>query len=467
MADRSLSTSEPGALTRELYHAMQDVVISMKDCEDKEGTLVSSSDKKNIGRILAKDVKVDGKRLASRGDICTKKVFDEIKLNPEIKEIYVRTPLTCKAPRGVCQKCYGTIPGTSKELYDIGSPVGAIASQAIGEPASQATMTTFHTGGIGGANVTEGFPKIKVFFGLSQGGPTNKAIIAENSGVVTDIVKHSTGSAIIIEDQKYNIPGDRKILENVKKGEVIKRGDALTDGLFNPHELLKYKGLKTTREYVSGQLKDAFKEALNSDVKVDPRHIELATAVFSSKAQITDPGSADILNAKFFNVPKVLPSQIAPKNIIDRWNELAEKPIKVSVNMVSQIDGAVAAEDIKDRRRNIICKKGDVITRDLLPKISLSNRNVKIYPKKIQYESKIFGTKTFPLTGTENWLSRISYQNARREMVEGALFGQKEQLDEPKTRQMVGKLVNIGKGFTSWLKEKTKDFTEGIGSLFG
>lgn len=463
MADRALETAKPGELTRKLYYSMQHQVISMKDCKDKQGVPYSVNDRSIIGRVFAKGLSIPGKKRIKAGEMCTKEIYEELRKNAtEIPSVNMRSPLTCKAPQGICSMCYGSKPG-EEEFYSLGAPIGSIASQAIGEPTAQGTMNVFHTGNVEG--VTSGFDTLATIFSIPFEGK-GTAVLTEKAGVVLDVDNKGLFRYVKVDGKKYSIPPGRKILPHIVVGYQVSALEPLTDGYKSPREILETSGLDTARKEYATEIRKTV-ETILSPGTVDPRHLELAATTLSSKALVTDPGNTNVFKQEFFPTKGLQKGQYMDKNILDIWNQKAETPIAVNTLLQDELVGAVAAETVKDKKQGIIVQEGQKITEDMTRALRTAKRSIKIYPKKIEYKPKVFGAgQTFIGKMENNWLTRTAYGFIEKNIQEGTLTGQADPLDQPISRMMTGKLMNVGAGFRDWLKEKTKNFSEGIAALF-
>lgn len=309
LSDTALNTAKAGYLTRKLFVVAQDVVISEMDCGTKDGVVIKKDTasgidiaiSKNIrGRILSSDV-VDskGEVLFKKGHLLSKQ--DALKIEEAgIYEVSVRSPLTCKSAKGICSHCYGLDLGKNK-LIDIGEAVGTVAAQAIGEPGTQLTMRTFHSGGTAsvGGDITSGLPRVEEIF--EKRNPKNPAVIATVDGQISEIV--DTGKERIIkilpdiEDKgsskksevEYNVNYRRMPL--VKVGDHVKKGDIITDGSANVDELFKYAGKEKAREYVIREVSKIYE--LQGET-VSRKHIEVIVRQMFSRKKVKVAGATSL-----------------------------------------------------------------------------------------------------------------------------------------------------------------------------
>jgi DNA-directed RNA polymerase subunit beta' len=450
LADRSLSTAEPGALTRDIWSSVQDSLITIADCGDQEGIAMPVDDKSVVGRFLAKAIhEPNGDLLFRRGTLIDVLTRDSIRAHKDIKSIQVRSPLTCKAPKGICQKCYGTLPGTNK-VPDIGEPVGVIASQAIGEPTSQNIMKTFHGGGVA-LNKRETasiIPRVVELFNATDT-PTNKSILAPIDGRVASVNKDVVTKIVTLEGTEHGkrvvknikIPLVKDIL--VKPGDYVSKGDKLTEeeGAMAPREIMDYKGVRPAQEYMVNELNNLLGES------TDKKHVELAISKLTDKVKIDENATSDWL-----------PGQVARRNQVETWNaENSGTKYTLPISETIKIVNNNAGKTYKDRSGNIIIREGDQITLTTIDKLkAIGLKSVEVYAGKIQYTPVIFGVTNNPLKGSENWFSQMGFENLKEPFAEGAVFGKTDVLDEPRSRVMAGKKLNIGEHYHPWKEEFDK-----------
>ncbi|HUZ80953.1 MAG TPA: DNA-directed RNA polymerase subunit beta', partial [Gaiellaceae bacterium] len=310
LADTALRTADSGYLTRRLVDVSQDVIIREHDCGTHEHIDLpletpDGVNKSLVGRVLAEDVfkplasGQPGKtKLASRGDEVTNPLLK--KIAPEVESfegftLPVRSVLKCRSEFGVCQLCYGIFLATG-ESCEIGDAVGIIAAQSIGEPGTQLTMRTFHTGGVAGADITHGLPRVVEIFEART--PKGAARLAEVSGRVEieetergpKVFVHPTdvGANVEAEPVSYQLPRRTRLL--VANGQLVEAGDALHEGSRAPAELLKLKGSTATELYLVGEVQKVYK---SQGVEIHDKHIELIVRQMLKKVRVDTPGDTE------------------------------------------------------------------------------------------------------------------------------------------------------------------------------
>lgn len=307
MADTSLKTADSGYLTRRLVDVSQDVVVTEEDCETEQSVTVQeienwqTIEERISGRFLAETIKDEkGKILAKRNTMISNALALEIA--KRFKEVPIRNVLTCEAERGVCRKCYGADLARRKEV-EVGEAVGVIAAQSIGEPGTQLTMRTFHTGGIAGDDITQGLPRIVEIFEARKT-PKGQSILTEVSGVIEIQEKGRLKEVSVHKEdgevELYDIPYGATLL--VKDGDAVNVGDMLTQGSINPHQLLDLKGLTEVQNYLIKEVQLVY---LKQGVKINDKHIEIIIRQMCKKIRVTDPGDSTITPGIFLDRGKM------------------------------------------------------------------------------------------------------------------------------------------------------------------
>jgi DNA-directed RNA polymerase subunit beta' len=301
-ADTALKTADSGYLTRRLVDVCQDVIVRLEDCGTDESFDVSEISVGNEvieelserldGRYIAQDVHdpKTGELVVANGTYIQHDMAVKIQ-SLGFKTIKIRSVFRCKAKVGVCAKCYGMNMATARRINK-GEAVGIIAAQSIGEPGTQLTMRTFHTGGVAGADITQGLPRVEELFEARK--PKGLAIISEVSGIVR-IEETKRKNIVYIkcedgEERTYDIPFGSKVI--VKEGEVIEAGHELTQGSINPHDLLRIKGSEEVKNYLLSEVQKVYRL---QGVDINDKHLEVVVRQMTRKIKIEDSGDTDLL----------------------------------------------------------------------------------------------------------------------------------------------------------------------------
>ena len=301
-SDTALRTADSGYLTRRLVDVSQDIIVREHDCGTTEGLevyaimngnqVIESLEERIIGRYPLNDIKhpETGEILASKESKITDKQAKAI-VAAGIERVIVRSVLNCKTQHGICEKCYGMSMSTRGDLQ-IGEPIGTIAAQSIGEPGTQLTMRTIHSGGVaGGADITQGLPRVEELFEARK--PKGLAIITEISGVVsiTEIKKKKQVTITSKDDSRsYSIPFGLKL--KVEEGQEVEKGDPITEGSINPNEILEIKGAEAVHEYIVQEIQKVYR---SQGVDINDKHIEVIARQMLRKVKIEDPGDSNII----------------------------------------------------------------------------------------------------------------------------------------------------------------------------
>ena len=302
LADTALRTADSGYLTRRLVDVAQDVIVRVDDCKTKdfvEMPLYRDDGELNpnlIGRVAAKKFTTKrGRELLKRNqEIDWPEVHDiaEGFKDDDNVTVPVRSVLKCEAESGVCRQCYGVMPATGA-LVEIGDAVGIIAAQSIGEPGTQLTMRTFHTGGVAGLDITQGLPRVVELFEARK--PKGLAKIAEVSGKVTDLEETDKAVKLTITDDKgeehaYSFPPRTNVL--VESGKPVEKGDQLNEGSLYPAEILSIRGRTETELYIVAEVQRVYR---TQGVDINDKHIELIVRQMLKKVRVESKGSTDLL----------------------------------------------------------------------------------------------------------------------------------------------------------------------------
>jgi len=302
LADTALRTADSGYLTRRLVDVAQDVIVREIDCGTREGINVSAIMDGNevieplherlTGRVAAADIKhpETGEVLVKYNELINENTAKRI-AEAGLEKVLIRSVLTCRTPHGVCAKCYGRNLATGR-LVDVGEAVGIIAAQSIGEPGTQLTMRTFHTGGVAGEDITQGLPRVEELFEARK--PKGQAVITEISGVVKVVEVKGVRRVSVIsddgEEKLYQIPYGARL--RVRDGSRVEAGDRLTEGSANPHDILKIKGVRGVQMYLVHEVQDVYR---SQGVEINDKHIEVTVRQMLRKRKVDNPGDTDLL----------------------------------------------------------------------------------------------------------------------------------------------------------------------------
>ena len=308
LSDTALRTADSGYLTRRLVDVSQDLIIRDLDCSEGRETIpsleitelsdgqekIESLQERITGRYVAEDI-IDpetGNMVIKANHMVTPKrapqVMDALNKMGR-KSIRIRTVLTCRSKSGICAKCYGANLATGKPV-EVGEAVGTIAAQSIGEPGTQLTMRTFHTGGVAGGDITQGLPRVEELFEARK--PKGLAILTEIPGVVEIRDTKKKREVIVTDNEKaqsktYLIPYGSRL--KVQDGQVLEAGDVLTEGSINPHDLLKIKGVKAVQEYMISEVQRVYRL---QGVEINDKHIEMIVHQMMKKERVNEAGDS-------------------------------------------------------------------------------------------------------------------------------------------------------------------------------
>jgi DNA-directed RNA polymerase subunit beta' len=302
LADTALRTADSGYLTRRLVDVAQDVIVREEDCGTDKGFAVTAIQDGNevienlydriVGRTSFETVRhpETGEIIIGRDELIDEDIASQI-VDAGIKQVVIRSVLTCRTRHGVCKKCYGRNLALGTPV-EIGEAVGIIAAQSIGEPGTQLTMRTFHTGGVAGDDITQGLPRIQELFEARN--PKGQALISEISGKVVDIRETKDRREIEIEgdvESKVHIAPYGSRLR-VSVGDVVSAGDELTEGSIDPKELLRIKGISGVQRYLLQEVQKVYRL---QGVEINDKHVEVMVRQMMRKVRITDAGTTDLL----------------------------------------------------------------------------------------------------------------------------------------------------------------------------
>ena len=405
MTDTALRTADSGYLTRRLVDVSQEVIIRSQDCGTKHGIWLGTYEEKGQvietfadrirGRFLVEDLVVDGKLLKSKDEMLKPedaKVFEAHGIN----KVYARTVLGCRAKSGVCAKCYGMNLATS-ELVNMGEAVGIIAAQSIGEPGTQLTMRTFHTGGVAGDDITQGLPRVEELFEARK--PKKMATISEIDGIVDIDESHRTALrniTVTAEDgevKQYQVPYSVGL--RVENGKPVKKGDRITDGALSPHDVLRISGEEAVQEYLTQEVLAVYRQ---QGVDINDKHIEVIIRQMMRKVRVEDPGDTELLSG----------------TVVDNFEfEEANEAIQARID--------AGETELKLATKSLILMG--------ITKASLA---------------------------TESFLSAASFQETTKVLTEAAIKGKVDHLVGLKENVIIGKLIPAGSGLQTY-----RDFEPG------
>ena len=318
LADTALKTADSGYLTRRLVDVSQEVIIKEDDCfassgdapkgivvsaiKGSKGEIIEGLRDRIAGRFTVNDVinPKTGEIIVKANEMITEDMADEI-CAVGIEEVEIRSVFTCKSKTGVCAKCYGKNMSNNNPVQ-IGEAVGIIAAQSIGEPGTQLTMRTFHTGGIASTgDITQGLPRVEELFEARK--PKHAAIVCEHSGVVEieekDKIIHVIVKTEEGESKDYTIPFGTGVI--VKTGDKVEPGSVLTNGSVYPQDILKTKGIKGVQDYILKEIQSVYR---SQGVDINDKHVEIIVRQMMKKVQVENPGGTDILPGEKLDVHK-------------------------------------------------------------------------------------------------------------------------------------------------------------------
>ncbi|MBN1162254.1 DNA-directed RNA polymerase subunit beta' [Patescibacteria group bacterium] len=303
LVDKGLKTADAGYLTRRLVDVAQDVIVREEDCGSEEGremvvgegTMLQTFSERVAGRVLAQDVKDGRKIIKKSGTMLTVKDVEEIE-KANVESIVIRSPMHCKTNRGLCAKCYGVDLMTGSPVR-FGTAVGVAAAQSIGEPGTQLTMRTFHTGGIVGKDITQGLPRVEELFEART--PKYLAIMSEIEGKATIIISGDERRIIITPKDKdedtaeYLIDPVSDIL--IEDGQMVSKGERLTDGNLDLSELFRTVGVKATKQYLIDEVQRVYS---SQGVSLNDKHLEIIVKQMFNHVKIDEPGDTDLMQGE-------------------------------------------------------------------------------------------------------------------------------------------------------------------------
>ncbi|MCL1697775.1 DNA-directed RNA polymerase subunit beta' [Lysinibacillus sp. Bpr_S20] len=386
LADTALKTADSGYLTRRLVDVAQDVIVREDDCgTDRgltigalmEGTeLIEALDERIIGRHTKKTIvhPETGEVILEKDGLIDQDIARTV-IEVGIEEVTIRSAFTCNTKHGVCKKCYGMNLATGEKV-EVGEAVGIIAAQSIGEPGTQLTMRTFHTGGVAGDDITQGLPRIQEIFEARN--PKGQSVISEITGTVSDITEIREGLKEItiqgdVETRKYQAPYNARL--KVVEGDTVERGQVLTEGSIDPKQLLKVKDVSTVQEYL---LKEVQKVYRMQGVEIGDKHIEVMVRQMLRKVRVIEAGDTELLPGSLLDIHQFTEANVDA--VMNGKNPATCRPVilgitKASLETESFLSAASFQETtrvltdaaIKGKRDELLGLKENVIIGKLVP----------------------------------------------------------------------------------------------------
>ncbi|WP_314063764.1 DNA-directed RNA polymerase subunit beta', partial [uncultured Vagococcus sp.] len=311
MTDTALKTADSGYLTRRLVDVAQDVIIREEDCGTDQGLevmaikegneIIETLEERLLGRYARKTIKhpETGDVIVARNEMITEDLTKQV-IEAGIEKVTIRSVFTCNTKHGVCKHCYGRNMATGLEV-EVGEAVGTIAAQSIGEPGTQLTMRTFHTGGVAGDDITQGLPRIQEIFEARN--PKGQAVVTEVTGDVIEITEDQATRIREVtikgktDTRTYAVPYTSRL--KVAEGDIIHRGDPLTEGSIEPKQLLQIRDVISVGNYL---LKEVQKVYRMQGVEIGDKHIEVMVRQMLRKVRVMDPGDTDILPGTLIDI---------------------------------------------------------------------------------------------------------------------------------------------------------------------
>ncbi|UTH06753.1 DNA-directed RNA polymerase subunit beta' [Macrococcoides canis] len=411
LADTALKTADSGYLTRRLVDVAQDVIVREPDCGTDRGLLVSAIREGSEliepfierleGRYSRETVRHPETKevLVQSNELITPEIAKSI-VDAGIEEMHIRSAFTCNTRHGVCEKCYGKNLATGEKV-EVGEAVGTIAAQSIGEPGTQLTMRTFHTGGVAGADITQGLPRIQELFEARN--PKGQAVISEINGEIIDIniVKDRMQEIKVKgenEVRTYLAPGNARL--KVEIGQKIARGEVMTEGSIEPKELLAIAGLNATQSYL---LKEVQKVYRMQGVEISDKHVEVMVRQMLRKVRIIEAGDTNLLPGALVDIHTFTDAN--RKVFKERKHPATAKPVllgitKASLETESFLSAASFQETtrvltdaaIKGKRDDLLGLKENVIIGKLIP----AGTGMRRY-RDVEYNKDLPATEEAPV----------------------------------------------------------------------
>ena len=392
LADTALRTADSGYLTRRLVDVAQELIVREEDCGTTRGIRIGDirPDDETIrayletridGRVLARDVTFSDGSVLPAGTEISQESMERLRDDPGVTEVTCRSVLTCEAEHGICAQCYGRSLATNRHI-ELGEAVGVIAAQSIGEPGTQLTMRTFHTGGIAGEDITHGLPRVVELFEART--PKGAAVLARTSGVIR-ITEEDTNTrrVVVIGDdgteEAYTVSARAKLADGVHEGAEIAAGDPIIDGPKDPKQLLDIKGIRETQQYLVSEVQQVYRD---QGVSIHDKHIELIVRQMLRRVLVAEQGESPFLPGE-------------------------------------RVDSRTYAE--------------------------VNRRLVTEGRRPAEGRPELMGITKASLA-TDSWLSAASFQETTRVLTEAAIEGKSDHLFGLKENIIIGKLIPAGTG---------------------
>ena len=414
LSDTALRTADSGYLTRRLVDVSQDIIVREHDCGTEEGLevyaikdgnqVIEPLQERLIGRYPLHDIinPETNEVLCDSDTMISDAVANKI-VDLGIERVVVRSPLNCKSKHGVCEKCYGMSLATRK-LVRIGEPIGTIAAQSIGEPGTQLTMRTIHSGGVAGvADITQGLPRVEELFEARK--PKGLAIITEIAGTVSISEEKKKKQVTVISKEAsktYPIPFGSKVC--VSDGQEVDVGDPITEGSINPNEILTIKGPEGVHEYLVQEIQKVYR---SQGVDINDKHIEVIARQMLKRAKIEDPGDSNLLPGSLVDINDIEDMnkelEAAGKRTIESKRVL-QGITKAALSTDSFLSAASFQETtrvltdaaIKGKVDNLVGLKENVIIGKLIPAGTGMDRYQKTYINTEKVEGEAEAEKVAP-----------------------------------------------------------------------
>ncbi|GIP36251.1 DNA-directed RNA polymerase subunit beta' [Paenibacillus sp. J2TS4] len=357
LSDTALRTADSGYLTRRLVDVAQDVIVREEDCGTDKGLMVSKiQDGKEViedlydrieGRYSFETIRhpETGEVIVGRNEMIDASIAEQI-VHAGVERVQIRSVLSCRARHGVCKKCYGRNLATG-QFVEIGEAVGIIAAQSIGEPGTQLTMRTFHTGGVAGDDITQGLPRIQELFEARN--PKGQAIITEVDGVIKDIREAKDRREIEVQGEAetkiYSVTFGSRI--RVSKGQQVEAGDELTDGSIDPKDMLRIKGIRGVQNYI---LQEVHRVYRNQGVEINDKHIEVMIRQMLRKIRIVDSGDTTLLPGSFVDIHEYEAAN--REALLNGLEPAVAKPVLLGITKASlETDSFLSAASFQETTR--------------------------------------------------------------------------------------------------------------------